>query len=422
MSDQKGYIVLMGSGELTATMVDVHKDLLAALPGSGKAVFLDTPAGFQLNVDQISQRAVEYFRTRIQHPLAIASFKGKETVSTYEAEQAFHTLREAKYTLIGPGSPSYAVNQWLSTPIPKILVQSISTGGCLVAASAAALTVGRYTLPVYEIYKVGQDLHWMDGMNILDAFGFNLIVIPHWNNAEGGTHDTRFCFMGESRFNELSAKLPADVSILGLDEHTACILDLAKGEGQIRGIGRVILKRSNEEIIFKKGDIFSLDIFSGKNFTGKQKSRLKRQVQSATNDPQIDDSFWDGIHRLEAIFQEGHDQHDPQKAIHALLEIDQMIWKAQKDLESEEFISQAREIFREFIVLMGTILQPSPRLVRDNMAPLVEELLKLRETFRQKKMWENADMIRDSLHRAGITVEDTINGSEWRMSASENSN
>ena len=51
----------MGSGELTATMVEVHKALLAGLGERPRAVFLDTPAGFQLNVDQISRKAVEYF-------------------------------------------------------------------------------------------------------------------------------------------------------------------------------------------------------------------------------------------------------------------------------------------------------------------------------------------------------------------------
>ena len=81
MPSQRGKIVLMGSGELTATMVEVHKSLLAQLPGSRKAAFIDTPAGFQLNVDQISQKAVEYFRHHVQHSLTIASLKSCEHTS-----------------------------------------------------------------------------------------------------------------------------------------------------------------------------------------------------------------------------------------------------------------------------------------------------------------------------------------------------
>ena len=75
MPSGKGMIVLMGSGELTATMVEVHKELLGRVAGVPKAVFLDTPAGFQLNVDQISKKAQDYFQTHVQHSLAVASFK-----------------------------------------------------------------------------------------------------------------------------------------------------------------------------------------------------------------------------------------------------------------------------------------------------------------------------------------------------------
>ncbi|MEJ2520234.1 MAG: hypothetical protein P8Y91_07825, partial [Desulfuromonadales bacterium] len=202
MASRKGTVVLMGSGELTATMVEVHKEQLARFGTAPRAVFLDTPAGFQLNVDQISRRAVEYFRLHVRQPLIVASFKSNEGLTPYEAEKAFHRLREADYILIGPGSPTYAVRQLRPTPVPDILVRRIQDGGCLVAASAAALTVGRMTLPVYEIYKVGHDLHWVEGMNILGPLGFDLVVVPHWNNAEGGTHDTRFCFMGKPRFDK----------------------------------------------------------------------------------------------------------------------------------------------------------------------------------------------------------------------------
>ena len=233
----KGKIVLMGSGELTATMVEVHKELLRETAVAPKAVFLDTPAGFQLNVDQISKKAQDYFQAHVQQILSIASFKSSESITPYAAEQAYPTLREADFVLIGPGSPTYAVSQWQQSAIPDILISRIKDGGCLVAASAAALTVGRFTLPVYEIYKVGQELHWVDGMDILKQFGFNLVVVPHWNNAEGGKHDTRFCFMGQPRFEQLASQLPQDVSILGLDEHTACILDFETDEAVIKGIG-----------------------------------------------------------------------------------------------------------------------------------------------------------------------------------------
>jgi peptidase E len=415
MLSKRGLIALMGSGELTSTMVEVHKELLGRIGDSPRAVFLDTPAGFQLNVDQIYQKAQEYFQRHVQKHLQLASYKSSQFTTPYAAEQCFHLLRESDYVLIGPGSPTYAVRQWKKTPISKILTSRLENGSCLVAASAAALTVGRFTLPVYEIYKVGEDLHWVEGLNILANFGFNLIVIPHWNNAEGGTHDTRFCYMGEPRFRDLEALLPEEVGILGLDEHTVCIMDLQEEEAVIKGIGCVTLRQSGSEMVFEKGDRFHLDLLRGKETASGWKPSI-RDLKPSRPEPEIKEPyFWDRIHEIETAFQVSLDTYESKKCINALLDLDRTIWKAQKDLESEEFISQAREILREMMVLMGTRLETSLKDETECLTPLVEELLRLRQTFRQERQWQEADAIRDSLNRVGVIVEDSQDGSRWRL-------
>ena len=415
MSSKKGIIALMGSGELTATMVEVHKELLAGLADPPQAVFLDTPAGFELNVDHISERALEYFRTHVGQPMSIASYKSNERVTPYEAEQTFQKLREANFFLIGPGSPTYGVRQWQQTPIPEILIKGVEEGGCLVAASAAALTVGRFTLPVYEIYKVGEDVHWVEGMNVLGHFGFNLVVIPHWNNAEGGTHDTRFCYMGEPRLRQLESLLPEDVSIFGLDEHTACLMDLEKEEAVIKGIGSVTLRRHEGEVIFEKRERFPLEVLRGGDVEKEWKPRAPEQRPQELAADNKEASFWEKVHAIEEAFRLGLEEHEPKESTNALLELDRTIWKAQQDLESEEFISQARETLRELIVSLGVKLESSPRSKAECLAPLVEELLELRRNFKRKKQYQEADAVRESLHRADVIVEDTKDGSRWRL-------
>jgi peptidase E len=407
-------IALMGSGELTATMVEVHKELLRRLPPPPQAFFLDTPAGFELNCDHISQRAIDYFRQHVQHPMSLASYKAKETAESYEAMHTFQELREANFVLIGPGSPTYAVRQWRQSPIPEILTERVAAGNCLVAASAAALTVGRFTLPVYEIYKVGEDLHWVDGMDILGPFGFNLVVIPHWNNAEGGTHDTRFCYMGEARLRQLESLLPGDVSIFGLDEHTACLLDFEKDEAVIRGIGSVTLRRGGGERVFEKTERIPLQILR----EGKVEAKLSHAVPSISPKP-IDkankDSFWDRVHAAEAKFYSSLKQHEIKQTTHALLELDRMIWQAQQDRESPEFISQARDTLRELIVSIGVKLEVTPRSRTECLAPLIELLLNLRQEFRTQKQFDAADGIRQTIEKAGIIIEDTRQGVRWRL-------
>jgi cysteinyl-tRNA synthetase len=101
--------------------------------------------------------------------------------------------------------------------------------------------------------------------------------------------------------------------------------------------------------------------------------------------------------------------------IRALLELDRLIWQAAMDRESDEFIAQARDIFRDMVVFLGVQMESCPADTRATVAPLVDELLSLRGRFRARKQWGEADEIRDSIQRAGITVEDTGEGVRWKL-------
>jgi hypothetical protein len=252
-------------------------------------------------------------------------------------------------------------------------------------------------------------------MDILGQFGFNLVVVPHWNNAEGGTHDTRFCFMGEPRFRQLEALLPEDVSILGLDEHTACVMDLAIDRAEIKGIGKVILRRSDGEAVFEAGERFSLDIFRGQEAEGIWKPKTPEVATTAKMPASKQNSFWDKIHSLDSRFRLALEDKNPRQLTNALLELDRTIWQAQQELENEEFITQARDTLRELIVLLGNRLTESPDNKAQQLAPLVNDLLELRQQFRDKGQWQDSDAIRDSLQKIGIRLEDTPTGSRWRL-------
>ena len=72
-------------------------------------------------------------------------------------------------------------------------------------------------------------------------------------------------------------------------------------------------------------------------------------------------------------------------------------------------------MLRDLIVLLGMRLEASPKDRADCLAPLVEDLLNLREKFREGQQWQEADAIRNSLERAQIIVEDAEDGSRWRL-------
>ena len=258
-------LVVMGSGETSPTMSKVHRDLFDRLgPGPVSAVMLDTAFGFQENADDISAKAVAYFRESVQRDLVVASFRRWEDVDPLAYATMLTRLRQADYVFAGPGSPSYALAQWAPSQVPAVLAQKLRTGGCVTFASAAACTLGPYALPVYEIYKVGDRLRWLEGLDLMGSeVGLPAVVIPHFNNAEGGTHDTRYCYMGERRLSLLEAQLPADVFIFGVNEHTACVFDLDAGTASVAGLGSVTVRRQGRMSAVAPGTTMAIGALAG---------------------------------------------------------------------------------------------------------------------------------------------------------------
>ncbi len=414
-----GTITLMGSGELTASMVEVHKSLIGALSAPGKITFIDTPAGFQPNVDQISAGAVDYFKNRVQQPMEVASYKSRVATSEIEAAKALEKLRDSGYILMGPGSPTYTVEQFQHAAITTVLAERIKAGACLTAASAAALTMGRYTLPVYEIYKVGQPLHWVKGLDLLALFDLHLVVIPHWNNAEGGTHDTSRCFMGQERFARLVENMKRPTPILGLDEHTACIINLAEDSFSIRGIGTVVLIHNGHQQIFNPGKHYPLAILRDVQETLSKPRQVANDVQqaNANQDDATEEGvdFWETLHDLDARCQSALTAHDDAAVVAALLDLDRLLWEARATLQNPDILAEARYLFRELIVLVGTRPRLSKAEVQRAVAPLVEHLLEQRQQLRRERNWQAADTLREVLMKAGITVEDRGDEAQWSL-------
>jgi peptidase E len=413
MSIRRGIIAIMGSGETTDSMVRVHRYLLQKLTPPVKAVFIDTPAGFQMNADDLFEKTEEYFTKRLGQDMEHVPFKSSKNISPYETEKALQILRRSDYIFVGPGSPTYALKNWAGTPIPQIIFEKVQSGACFIAASAAALTLGRFTLPVYEIYKVGEELHWIEGMNLLGRCGLNIVVIPHWNNAEGGTHDTRFCYMGEPRLIRLEEMLPEDIPILGIDEHTACILDFEEEKVLVRGIGGVTLHHRGSQKIFNDGEILPLDEFKGlarPSLEEKPGEPPKIQATEPAAEP-----FMEQVKSFKESFDRYLQDHQGEALINVLVTLDKIIWKSCKDFEDEDLISQARETLRGMIVQLGLRFDECPKDVVPILSPLMDILLDIRTRLRAAKQWEIADDIRDKLLQSGIVVEDTPQGTQWHL-------
>ncbi|MEJ2597494.1 MAG: hypothetical protein P8Z00_04135 [Anaerolineales bacterium] len=242
---QPGPIVLFGSGETSPSGRKIFEWVFRRLPHSPQVALLETPAGFELNSAQVIARVGDFLRHHLQNydpQVFVVPARRRGTPFSPDNAAILDPLWPAELIFMGPGSPTYAARQLRDSLAWNMILTRHRLGAALVMASAATIAMSAYALPVYEIYKVGEDLHWKNGLDFFAAFGLPLIFIPHWNNKDGGEElDTSRCFMGQVRFSQLMQLLPQDSTIVGIDENTALILDIQTGRGEIVGQGGVTL-------------------------------------------------------------------------------------------------------------------------------------------------------------------------------------
>jgi len=257
-----GQIAFLGSGETSLAGGRIFEMLARELPEQPRIVLLETPAGFELNSNQVTGRVAEFMEKRLQNykpTIEVVPARKRGTDFSPDDPEIVKPLLTADMIFLGPGSPTYAVRQLKDSLAWNILQARHRLGATLVFASAATIATGAWALPVYEIFKVGEDVHTVPGLNLFADFGLHLSIIPHWNNAEGGTDlDTSRCFVGLDRFNQWCAEIPSENTTLGLDEHTGLVLDFPAGECQVLGVSSVSLVRECDPEIYGTGSTFPL--------------------------------------------------------------------------------------------------------------------------------------------------------------------
>jgi len=246
-----GCTLLFGSGEIAPGAQRAYRALFAPLPRPIRVSILETPAGFEVNSHWVACRVANYLEEHLRNfvpEVMVLPARKLGTESSPNDPQTVAPLLQSRVMYLGAGSPTYAVRQLRDTLAWHIVTARHRVGASVVLASASVLAASAYTLPVYEIFKVGEDPHWKPGLDFLGPYGLSLALVPHWNNTEGGANlDTSRCFMGRSRFGQLLEMLPTDVTVVGIDERTALMLDLQQMVCHIFGPGSVTLVRDGEE-------------------------------------------------------------------------------------------------------------------------------------------------------------------------------
>jgi hypothetical protein len=260
MQNTFGPIALLGSGETSLAGGRVFEAIAQQLPRPLRIAVLETTAGFELNSPQVAGRVVDFLKTRLQNfdpQIDVIPARKRGTAFSPDDPQILQPLLQANLIFMGAGSPTYAVRQLKDSLAWDLVRARHRLGAALVFASAAVIAVGACALPVYEIYKVGEDVTVVPGLNLFKDFSVPLSFVPHWNNTDGGVDvDTSRCFVGIERFNQWCTMLPPGHTTVGLDEHTGIIIDFASGRCIVSGVSSVTLLRACNPEIFPVGAEF----------------------------------------------------------------------------------------------------------------------------------------------------------------------
>jgi cyanophycinase-like exopeptidase len=448
-----GLLVIMGSGETAPTMVKPHRAIFARC-GDRAAALLDTPYGFQENADDISARAVGYFAASVGRTVGVVGWRTTPPPGLAR-ERALAALREAGWLFAGPGSPTYALRHWRDTPVPDALAGAVQRGGAVVFASAAALTLGSHTVPVYEIYKAGFDPHWVPGLDLFRRVtGLPAVVVPHYDNAEGGHHDTRYCYLGERRLAAMEHELPDESFVLGVDEHTAVLVDLAEGTAGVLGNGAMTVRRRGRSVVYPSGSVVPLarlplvdggrpaapdgtpapaargspagpagggrhappgvgDPAPAEAVAGAPAAGAPGNA--APSSPGAATSLRAAADAAAAAFDAALAERDVDGCVAAVLDLEQAMLDWSADTLTSDEGDHARATLRRMVLRLGELAVLGARDPAAVVAPYVTALLELRARARAGRDYASSDWIRDRLAEAGVEVRDSAGGSDWQL-------
>jgi hypothetical protein len=290
----------------------------------------------------------------------------------------------------------------------------------LVFASAAVVTLGDWALPVYEIYKVGEDPRWEPGIGLMSrVLGWRCAVIPHYDNREGGTHDTRFCYVGGRRLAQIEPDL-GDGFILGVDEHTALVLDLDAGTAWVAGRSGVTLRVAGVEDVVPNGSRLPISELEeriaalgagaavGRAADGPKGGSAAQGVDAASLtgatgaavDPELGAEPDAGV-GLGADPEDPHQAVDPDAA-----DLARSILAALPTSAASERAA--------VVQLVHQAESASATHDRELAGRAVQALVDLRSDSRAAGDWAASDRLRDVLSGVGVEVRDSREGSTWQ--------
>jgi len=166
---------------------------------------------------------------------------------------------------------------------------------------------------------------------------------------------------------------------------------------------------------YRKPLIFSNDVVAdGERALERLRSALRPASGQIATGPAVD-TLAEGVRRARAAFESAmDDDFNTAGALAAIFDLVRAINVARDAGIGGEPFAAAQVAFRAQTDVLGLRLE-TPKAENQSIAPFVELLLSLRQDLRKAKQWALSDKIRDELKALGVIVEDTPQGTTWRL-------
>ncbi len=261
--------------------------------------------------------------------------------------------------------------------------------------------------PGWHIECSAMNLHYL-GEQIDIHGGGNDLIFPHHENEIAQTesftgkpfarfwmHNGMLQLSGEKMSKSLGNLVTIEQF---LAEHDADVL-------------RLIVAGSH----YRKPLAFNEEVIAdGERALERLRTALRPAMGEVTTGPAVE-ALAEAVRQARQAFEAAMDNDfNTAGALAALFELVRAINSARDAGVGGEPFKAAQAAFRQLADVLGLRLA-EPQATSQPIAPFVELLLSVRQELRQARQWALADRIRDGLKELGVIVEDTPQGSTWRL-------
>jgi cysteinyl-tRNA synthetase len=198
----------------------------------------------------------------------------------------------------------------------------------------------------------------------------------------------------------MERRLPDETLIIGVDEHTAALVDIPAGTVQVVGVGGLTLRKGGESRFFPTGTILELSTLS--DAAEAATAPPVPVQQTPKGEPEDAHSLREAADALDARFAAALEANNGSDCAAAVLELETAIEDWSADTLTGPDHEYARGLLRGMIVRMGQLADEAHEAV----PALVAAVHTIREQARTNRDFAMADSLRDALTTAGFTIAD----------------